>query len=122
MNIKTFPALLLATLLPATSFAAIPSENPISSTLSEVTVYADRAQITRVAAIASYAIVMPTSGEDWTDVKLSLSTQNSSKTMKIPELETLIVGAGRKIAKVKGSGSFGVANHSRWLRRGAWIF
>ncbi len=51
-------------------------------------------------SLASYAVVMQTSGEDWTGANLSLSTQRSTETMKIPELEAMLVGSGRKIARV----------------------
>ena len=47
-------------------------------------------------SFASYAIVMQTTGEDWSDVKLALSTQRSTETMKIPELDALMLGSGRR--------------------------
>jgi uncharacterized protein (TIGR02231 family) len=45
--------------------------------------------------LASFAVVMQTSGEDWTDAALSFSTQRSAETMRIPELEALLVGGTR---------------------------
>ena len=46
--------------------------------------------------ITSYAVVRQTTGEDWGVPKLSFSTQNLSRTARIPELDTLLVGEGRK--------------------------
>jgi uncharacterized protein (TIGR02231 family) len=46
--------------------------------------------------ISSYAVVRQTTGEDWGIAKLSFSTQNLSRTARIPELDTLLVGQGRK--------------------------
>ena len=46
--------------------------------------------------ISSYAVVRQTTGEDWGVAKLSFSTQNLSRTARIPELDTLLVGEGRK--------------------------
>jgi uncharacterized protein (TIGR02231 family) len=57
----------------------------------------------KVINLASYAVVMQTSGEDWTGVALSLSTQKSTETMKIPELEALIVG-GLKLPRLLAGG------------------
>lgn len=57
----------------------------------------------KTVSLASYAVVIQTSGEDWTGVNLSLSTQHSSATMKIPELEAMLVGTGRKMARVTSS-------------------
>jgi hypothetical protein len=66
---------------------------------------------------------MQTSGEDWTGVNLSLSTQRSTETMKIPELESLLLGAGRKIARVAASAqsSFSTANSYFLANNGAWF-
>jgi uncharacterized protein (TIGR02231 family) len=41
--------------------------------------------------LASYALVTQTTGEDWTGVALKVSTQKSTETLKIPELEALLV-------------------------------
>ena len=46
--------------------------------------------------ISSYAVVRQTTGEDWGVAKLSFSTQNLSRTARIPELDTLLVGQGSK--------------------------
>ena len=48
------------------------------------------------AAITSHAVVRQTTGEDWKAAKLSFSTQNLGKTARIPELDSLLVGPGRK--------------------------
>lgn len=62
--------------------------------------------------LASYAVVIQTSGEDWTGVNLALSTQRSTDTMKIPELEKMLLGSGRRLTQViTGTGdSFAAAN------------
>ncbi|MGE4550457.1 MAG: mucoidy inhibitor MuiA family protein, partial [Opitutales bacterium] len=46
--------------------------------------------------ISSYAVVRQSTGEDWGVAKLSFSTQNLSRTARIPELDTLLVGQGSK--------------------------
>jgi len=46
--------------------------------------------------ISSYAVVRQSTGEDWGVTKLSFSTQNLSRTARIPELDTLLVGQGSK--------------------------
>lgn len=73
--------------------------------------------------VASFAIVRQTSGEDWKDVKLSLSSQISTETMKIPELEALWVGGGRHVAKVAKSSlsSFGEASKNYAGQNGIWF-
>jgi uncharacterized protein (TIGR02231 family) len=57
----------------------------------------------RTVSLSSFAVVMQTTGEDWTDAALSLSTQKSTETMKIPELEALMVG-GRKLPRMLAAG------------------
>ena len=47
--------------------------------------------------ISSYAVVRQSTGEDWGLAKLSFSTQNLSRTARIPELDTLLVGQGSKV-------------------------
>jgi uncharacterized protein (TIGR02231 family) len=47
-------------------------------------------------SILSYAVVRQSTGEDWGAAKLSFSTQNLSRTARIPELDTLLVGQGSK--------------------------
>jgi uncharacterized protein (TIGR02231 family) len=44
--------------------------------------------------LASFGIVTQTTGEDWDGVTLWLSTQHSTDTIRIPELEKLLVGSG----------------------------
>jgi uncharacterized protein (TIGR02231 family) len=46
--------------------------------------------------ISSQAVVRQTTGEDWGTAKLSFSTQNLTRTARIPELDTLLVGQGNK--------------------------
>ena len=47
-------------------------------------------------SVFSFAVVRQTTGEDWGIAKLSFSTQNLSRTARIPELDTLLVGQGSK--------------------------
>lgn len=42
--------------------------------------------------VASFAVVTQTSGEDWNHAELSFSTQSSTETVRIPELEALTLG------------------------------
>jgi uncharacterized protein (TIGR02231 family) len=44
------------------------------------------------AELISFAVVTQTSGEDWRDAELSFSTQSSSRSVRIPELEALTLG------------------------------
>lgn len=54
-------------------------------------------------AIASYAAVTQTTGEDWEGAALTFSTQRPTDTMQIPELQALLVGAGgARLAQVVG--------------------
>lgn len=54
-------------------------------------------------AIASYAAVTQTTGEDWEGAALTFSTQRPTDTMQIPELQALLVGAGgASLAQVVG--------------------
>jgi uncharacterized protein (TIGR02231 family) len=77
----------------------------------------------RTVALSSSAVVMQTTGEDWTGVNLSLSTQRSTETMKIPELEGLLLGTGRKIARVATTAidSFALANKNFEGQNGSWF-
>lgn len=45
-----------------------------------------------VVEVASFAVVTQTSGEDWTHAALSFSTQSSTESVRIPELEALTLG------------------------------
>ena len=74
-------------------------------------------------SLSSYAIVSQTTGEDWTDVNLSLSTQRSTATMNIPELAAWFVGAGRHIARVATSGGDSFASATKnYLGQGGAYF
>ena len=46
----------------------------------------------KTAEVVSFAVVTQTSGEDWRDVELSFSTQSSTQSVRIPELEALTLG------------------------------
>lgn len=50
--------------------------------------------------LASFGLVTQTTGEDWDGVALALSTQRSTETIKIPELEKLLVGGGRPVSQL----------------------
>lgn len=49
--------------------------------------------------MASYALVTQTTGEDWDGATLIFSTQRPNATARIPELEALLVGGGRSLAR-----------------------
>ncbi len=72
--------------------------------------------------LSSLAVVMQTSGEDWSDVALSLSTQRSTETMRIPELEALLV-SGRRLPQLVATGreSFVAANQNWTAQNGLWF-
>ncbi len=42
--------------------------------------------------VLSFAVVTQTSGEDWTGAEISFSTQSSTQSMQIPELDALVLG------------------------------
>jgi len=44
------------------------------------------------AEVISFAVVTQTSGEDWRNARLSFSTQSSTQSVRIPELEALTLG------------------------------
>jgi uncharacterized protein (TIGR02231 family) len=50
--------------------------------------------------IASFGAVTQTTGEDWDGVALAFSTQRPMDTMKIPELESLLVGGAQQFQRV----------------------
>ena len=64
-------------------------------------------------SITSQAVVRQTTGEDWAGASLALSTQRSTETMKIPELDALLVGANRKIARISSQSKSSFAEASR---------
>ncbi len=79
-----------------TAGAALPAELRLTYMLPGATwepVHELRAggAVDRVA-LASFGVVTQTTGEDWDGVTLSLSTQRSTDTIQIPELEKLLVG------------------------------
>lgn len=56
--------------------------------------------------VLSFAVVTQTSGEDWTDAELSFSTQSSTESVRIPELDALVLGntqAATRILETKQS-------------------
>ncbi|MFT7515793.1 MAG: hypothetical protein ACI9QL_005027 [Candidatus Omnitrophota bacterium] len=63
--------------------------------------------------LISYARVTQTTGEDWRNVALTLSTQSPGTAVNIPELESLLVGrsnAGRVLQQQGQEDSFNAAN------------
>jgi uncharacterized protein (TIGR02231 family) len=46
----------------------------------------------KTAEVASFAVVTQASGEDWRNAQISFSTQSSSQSVRIPELEALTLG------------------------------
>jgi uncharacterized protein (TIGR02231 family) len=49
--------------------------------------------------LASFAVVTQTTGEDWTHAELTFSTQSSSDSEKIPELEMLALGKTQEVSR-----------------------
>ena len=72
--------------------------------------------------IASFGAVSQTTGEDWDGVALSFSTQRAMDTMKIPELESLLVGGGHLLPQMASAGvsSFGLATKNFEKQVGLW--
>jgi uncharacterized protein (TIGR02231 family) len=52
--------------------------------------------------ISSSAIVTQTTGEDWSSADIYFSTQSPTETIKIPEMDALLIGNGRAAAKLMG--------------------
>jgi uncharacterized protein (TIGR02231 family) len=46
----------------------------------------------KTVEVDSFAVVTQTSGEDWRDIELTFSTQSSTQSVRIPELEALTLG------------------------------
>ena len=74
-------------------------------------------------ALASYAEVRQTTGEDWSGARLMLATQRSTETLRIPEVEALLLGGGSSVARLmSGQGeSFAAATRS-WTQQNAAYF
>jgi len=51
-------------------------------------------------SLASFAVVTQTTGEDWAGANLALSSQRSTQTIRIPELDALLLGDGRALNRV----------------------
>lgn len=64
--------------------------------------------------LSSFALVRQTTGEDWQEAEITLSTQRSDQTLRIPEIEALHLGSGRSLSRwVAGSQeSFGAATEN----------
>ncbi len=74
-------------------------------------------------ALTSLANVQQTTGEDWRDAEISLATQRSDETLRIPEIEALHLGGGRSLSRWVASSreSFGAANES-YAKHNAALF
>jgi len=57
------------------------------------------------AVVSSYAVVTQTTGEDWDGVTISFSTQSSTETIHIPELDAVLLGDTRSVARIMGGQS-----------------
>jgi uncharacterized protein (TIGR02231 family) len=55
------------------------------------------------AEVISFAVVTQTSGEDWQNVELTFSTQSSTESVRIPELEALTLGDTHTATRVETS-------------------
>ncbi len=55
------------------------------------------------AEVISFAVVTQTSGEDWRNIELSFSTQSSTESVRIPELEALTLGETQTATRVETS-------------------
>lgn len=56
-------------------------------------------------SVASFAVVTQTTGEDWDGVTIHLSTQRSEETIRLPELEALLLHGAPNMARLNGAGS-----------------
>ena len=74
-------------------------------------------------ALTSFAHVQQTTGEDWRDAEISLATQRSDETLRIPEIEALRLGGGRSLSRWVASSqeSFGAATEN-YARQNAVAF
>jgi len=72
--------------------------------------------------LATFAQVTQTTGEDWMGATIRLSTQSSTRTVSIPELETLLVGHGNtpNIFAADARDSFADANRLWIENRDEW--
>lgn len=52
------------------------------------------------AEVVSFAVVTQTSGEDWRHAELSFSTQSSTQSVRIPELEALTLGETHRATRI----------------------
>ena len=63
--------------------------------------------------MASYASVTQTTGEDWESAKLTFSTQRPNETMRLPEVEALMLGGGTLARALNpGVDSFSIAQQN----------
>lgn len=73
-------------------------------------------------ALTSYATITQSTGEDWNGVALALSTQHSTETMKIPELQGLLLGNSRAAVRaVNRTDTFKDANRN-WTEQNGFFF
>jgi len=73
-------------------------------------------------AFASYAVVTQTTGEDWRNAHISFSTQSPTETISIPELDALLLGSTRAVARLMG-GQTDTFNKAQQAYRGQnWLW
>ena len=72
--------------------------------------------------LISYAVVSQTTGEDWDGAEISFSTQSPTESIRIPELDALLLGRGRSLAQVTGgmSESFQTAQRKYKGQNALW--
>lgn len=72
--------------------------------------------------MTSYASVSQGTGEDWEGVSLAFSTQCPGTTERIPELEALLLGSGRSLARAinPNADTFGMAVDNYKVANGEW--
>jgi uncharacterized protein (TIGR02231 family) len=76
----------------------------------------------KTATINSYAVVTQTTGEDWDGAVLAFSTQSPIETIRIPELEALLLGGSPVSAPAAPSkvSSFSKAQVTYAAQNGLW--
>jgi uncharacterized protein (TIGR02231 family) len=74
--------------------------------------------------LTSFAVVTQTTGEKWEGATISFSTQSPSQTMRIPEIDALIVGNTRAVARFIGgkSRSFAAAQRLYASQNQEWYY
>jgi uncharacterized protein (TIGR02231 family) len=76
-----------------------------------------------MVTLVSYARVSQTTGEDWSNARLSFSTQRPSETIRIPQLDALLVGhnVGQVMQTEQQGKTFQAAYDNFITYNGIWI-